>query len=188
METSRKSVMGRRRFKKPILFTTLGYPGSGKTFFSRRFAKDLRLFHLNSDRLRLEIFPKPNYTPSEHAIVFRTMDFLADELLQRGISVIYDANSTKRIYRKHLQNIAKKRKADYLLLWFKTPTNVALKRIKKRSNLKSELMKRYHRTINDEVLFGIKAEEESPSKERYIILEVGSYQNQKELVIRFLRN
>ncbi|MDX9913995.1 MAG: ATP-binding protein [Candidatus Moranbacteria bacterium] len=173
--------------KKPILFTTLGYPGSGKTFFSRRFAKDLRLFHLNSDRLRLEIFPNPNYTTPEHATVFRTMDFLTDELLQRGVSVIYDANSTKRIYRKRLQDIAKKRKADYVLLWFKTPTEVALKRIEKRSNLKSELMKRYHRTIDDEVLFGIKAEEEIPNKERHIVLGVGSYKKQKELVMNFLR-
>lgn len=172
--------------KRPILFTTLGYPGSGKTFFARRFAKEYGLFHLNSDRLRLEIFPKPNYTITENVVVFRTMDYIADELLQSGVSVIYDANSTKRIYRKRLQKMAKKRKVDYLLLWFKTPVETALKRIRKRSELKSELMKRYHRTIDDSVLFGIKAEEEKPYNEPHIVLEVESYKKQKELVTKFL--
>ncbi len=173
--------------KKPILFATLGYPGSGKTFFSRRFSRDFGLFHLNSDWLRSEIFPKPGYTAAENAAVFRIMDFIAEELLQRGMSVIYDANSTKRIYRKRLQQTAKKRKADYLLLWFKTPVETALKRIKKRGMLKSGPMKRYHKAIDDSVLFQIKNEEEGPRNESHIILKPESYQKQKETVVEFLR-
>lgn len=173
--------------KKPILFATLGYPGSGKTFFSRRFAKDFGLFHLSSDRLRSEIFPEPSYTTVENSIVFRAMDYIADELLQNNVSVIYDANSTKIIYRKRLQQIAKKRKANYLLLWFKIPTEIALRRLKKRSSLKSNLMKRYQKTINDSVLFHIKAEEEKPVREKHVVLEVGSYQRQKELIVKFLK-
>lgn len=176
-----------RRNKKPILFCTLGYPGSGKTFFARRFAKNFGLFHLNSDRLRLEIFPNPTYNFAEHAVVFRIMDFIADELLRHGVNVIYDANSTKRVYRKRLQEIARKRKADCVLLWFKTPMEVALKRIKKRSNFKSELMRKYHKTVDDSVLFEIKDEEEAPNAEPHIILDVESYQKQKEQVIKFVR-
>lgn len=176
-----------KKYKKPILLATLGYPGSGKTFFSRKFAKDFNLFHLNSDRLRSEMFSEPKYTIEENASVFRTMDFIADELLQRGVSVIYDANSTKRIYRKLLQQIAKKRKAKYFLLWFKTPVEVALKRIKKRSELKSILMKKYHKTIDDSVLFRIKLEEEEPCRESYIILEAESYKKQKDKVARTLK-
>jgi len=173
--------------KKSILFATLGYPGSGKTFFARKFAKDFGLFHLNSDRLRLEIFPKPNYTVKENAVVFRTMDYIADDLLQQGVSVIYDANSTKRIYRKRLQEIAKKRKADYILLWFKTSVKTALKRIRKRTDLKSELMKRYHRVIDDSVLYRIKAEEEEPLKEPYVVLNTASYKEQRGSVVKSLR-
>lgn len=177
-----------KKRKKPILFATLGYPGSGKTFFSRRFAKDFNLFHLNSDRLRLEMFSNPKYTIAENASVFRTMDFIADELLQRGISVIYDANSTKRIYRKRLQQIAKKRKAKYILLWFKTPVTTALKRIKKRSELRSELMKKYHKAIDDSVLFRIKSEEEEPRREPHIIIEAESFNKQKHKVVKMISN
>lgn len=173
--------------KRPILFATLGYPGSGKTFFSRRFAKDMNLFHLNSDRLRLEMFPKPKFTQAENAAVFRMMDFLADELLKRGVSVIYDANSTLWIYRRRLQQIAKKNKARYLLLWFQTPVEVALKRIKKRRELKSELLKRYHRPIDDDVLYRIRSQEEAPIREPHLVLTAAPYRKQKEAVITFLR-
>jgi hypothetical protein len=179
--------MGNGNVKKPVLFATLGHPGSGKTFFSRRFSKDFGLFHLNSDWLRSEIFPKPSYSAAENAAVFRIMDFIAEELLRCGVSVIYDANSTKRAYRKHLRQIAKKRKADYLLLWFKTPVELALKRIRKRNMLKSESMKRYHKAIDDSVLFEIRNEEEEPHKEPYIVLEAESYQKQRESVVKFLR-
>lgn len=175
------------RNKKPILIATLGYPGSGKTFFSRRFAKEFDFFHLNSDFLRSEIFPKPNYSKEENISVLRTRNFITEELLRKGINVIYDANLTKKIYRKDLQRIARRQKADYLLLWFKTPVEMALSRIKKRRGYKSELMKRYHIALDENILFKIKNEEEYPTKEPYVILEVGSYRKQKEIVLKFMR-
>ena len=124
---------------RSIFFITLGYPGSGKTFFARKFAKDMKLFHLNSDRIRLLIFPNPKFSSEEHPIVFGAMDYLANEVLKCGVSVIYDANSTLRIYRKCLQQLARKNNAKYLLLWFQTPVKTALMRIEKRGKLKSEL-------------------------------------------------
>ncbi|MBU6431109.1 AAA family ATPase [Patescibacteria group bacterium] len=175
------------RNKKLILIATLGYPGSCKTFFSRRFAKEFNFFHLNSDFLRSEIFPKPNYSKEENISVLRIRNFITEELLRMGINVIYDANLTKKIYRKDLQRIARRQKANYLLLWFKTPVEKALSRIKKRRRYKSELMKRYHIEIDDSVVFKVKNEEEYPIKEPHIVLEPNSYQRQKEIVLKFLR-
>lgn len=73
--------MGHRGVKKPILFTTLGYTGSGKTFFARRFARDFGLFHFNSDRVRSEIYSVEKHMREEDNTVLRVMDFIADELL-----------------------------------------------------------------------------------------------------------
>lgn len=177
-----------KNIKKPILFVTLGYPGSGKTFFARRFAKEFGLYHLNSDRTRLEIILKPKYTIVENAGFFRVMDFIAGEFLQQGNSVIYDANSTKIIYRKCLQKIAKKRNARYILLWIQTPVDLALRRIKKRKELKSELMRQYHRPIDDSVLFRLKDEQENHHREPHIVINGKlPYRKQKESVIKFLR-
>lgn len=178
--------MGNKK-TKPILFATLGYPGSGKTFFSRRFAKDKHIFHLNSDRLRLEMFPQPNYSLKENSVVFCTMDYIAEELLRRGISVLYDANSTLLIYRKRLQKIAKQQGANYLLLWFMTPTKVATERILKRKELKSEFLRKYHRSIDTQVMHRIKSQEEKPKKEPFVILKPAPYKKQKEVVEFFLK-
>ena len=157
--------------KRLFLLATLGYPGSGKTHFSERFSKESDFFHLNSDIVRLTLFPKPKYDPPESAIVFRMMDFLAGAFLNAGVSVIYDANSTKIAYRERLRRIAKKNGAQYLLLRFMTPLPVALARIKKRRALRSELKKRYYRPIDDGVLFEIRAEMEEPKKESFLVID-----------------
>jgi predicted kinase len=174
--------------RKVFLVATLGYPGSGKTYFSERFAKNHSFFHLNSDIIRLTMFPEPTYNPFESGVVFRMMDFLAGAFLSSGVSVIYDANSTLRIYRKRLQQIAKKRGACYLLLRFKTPLPVALKRLKKRRALKSESKKRYYRPIDDKVLFDIKGEMEEPRNEHFIIVDGESpYQETEKMVLKELK-
>ena len=173
--------------KKPILFATLGYPGSGKTFFSRHFSKETKFFHLNSDYLRSELFPKPIYSAEETNSLFKAMDYIASALLSKGVSVVYDANSTRIVYRKRLQNIAKKNNARYVLLWFKTPVEIALQRIKKRSELKSHLMKKYHRPLEDWVLYKLKDEEEYPVKEMHIVLDSKlSYKEKRDIVLMFI--
>lgn len=173
--------------KRPTLFATLGFPGSGKTYFAKRLAKDFNLFHLNSDRLRLAIFPRQKHTREEDRIVFRVMDDIAEQLLAQGISVIYDANSTKKIYRKRLQIIARRNGARYYLLWFQTPVAVALQRIKKRRSLKSAHLRKYHRPIHEAVLSGIRKGEERPIREPHIKIDGRKpYKWQKKTVSNFL--
>jgi predicted kinase len=146
---------------KATLFVTLGYPGSGKTYFAERFAKDLELMHLNADRLRLEMFEDPKHTPAEHKRVFAVMDYITDHLLAAGISLVYDANVTKREYRGKLRQIAKKHKANYLLVHIETPVNLAESRLEDRRKIKSKEKKMDYRPIEDEVQ-GIPKSTESP--------------------------
>lgn len=181
--------MAKNIFSKPILFITLGFPGSGKTFFARRFAKDMGLFHLNADRLWPEIFPEPKYSLStERKAVFRTMDYIAGELLRQGVSVAYDANINKRIFRKRLQKIAKGNGAGYALLWFQVPIEIALKRIGARRNLKSDKSDPYQVAVQDEILYRMKNEEEAPIKEKHLVIDGRlPYLKQKKVVINFLK-
>ena len=176
------------KLDKLVLFSTLGFPGSGKTYFAKKFAKELNVFHLNSDRVRLEIFPNAKYTPEEHLVIFRVMDFIAEELLNHGVSVIYDANSTKRVYRDRLRKIAKQAGAKYVLLWFQTPVEIALKRIQKRTGFKTERMKKYHRPTNESVLHHIRGEEEAPSNTEFHIVVDGKklYKTQVNEVLKSL--
>lgn len=56
------------------------------------------------------------------------MDAMSEEILSTGNSVVYDANSTLRMYRVRLQKIAEENGADYILLWFKISEQEALDR------------------------------------------------------------
>lgn len=100
------------------------------------------------------------------------MDKRTANFLSQGKNVIYDANTTKRIYRDKLRKLAKKHKARYLLLWFQVPVNVAIGRILKRKKLKSEFLQKYHVPIDKWVVLRIRKEIEPPtSSEPHIIVD-----------------
>ena len=171
----------------PTLFVTFGFPGSGKTYFSKRLAKDLGAFHLNSDRLRSEIFPSKLYSPEDNKTVFGVMDYIAEELLSRSMSVLYDANVTKRIFRKRLQKIAKKAEANYLVLWIQVPLELALKRVRDRTKLTTELQRKYEVPIDEETVLRLKSQMEDPVGEANIILDgTKTYKSQRKLIQNFL--
>lgn len=173
---------------QPVLFLTLGFPGSGKTYFARRFARDFNLVHLNSDFVRSELFINPEYTLTENKILFRGMDLMVAQLLNQGVSIIYDANVTKKVYRQRLYKMAKNYRSDQLLIWFQTPVEVARKRLAKRVNDGSKSQRRFQVYVDDDVLNRIKDEEEHPTtQENHVVIDgTLPYQKQKCLVEGYL--
>jgi len=169
----------------PMLFATLGYPGSGKTYFCQRLAEKLNIFHLNTDRMHIEIFPNPKFTHEEQITKFRVMNYVAEELLKRKASVIFDADSAEWRYRKELKAMAERNGADYLLLWFKTPLEVALKRVKSRKGQDE----RYYRVISQDVVLGHKVAEEipDPKNENFVIIDgTKSFEEQYKILEDYL--
>jgi hypothetical protein len=175
---------------KPLLITTLGYPGSGKTYFSERLAKEFNLFHINSDKIRVEMFDNPNFSPEEHHAVFHFIEWLTQELLKKGVSVIVDANLNKQVRRDKFAQMAYKTKVDYILLYLKTPTHIAEDRIIKRRDIKNIEKKKYYRTIDLSVLHNIRKEIEYPtSKEHFLEIDgLKPYSKQVETFKNWLEN
>ncbi len=175
--------------KRPILLGTFGHPGSGKTYFSERLAKKEKLFHLSADRIRLKMFKNPKYTLEEHKIVFAFMNYLAEEFLKHGVSVIYDANFNLRKHRQKLNSLAKKANAEYKLVWVKTSDEKAMSRIKKRSKLKNTKKKELYRPIDLKVFKLLKEEMQNPTvKEKVIEINGGiSFSKQFESYKKQLR-
>lgn len=115
----------------------LGVPGSGKTHFSQQLASRLGGVRLNSDAMRLSIFGSLEvmdklYNSGDrkqlNAYTFGAMDYVTDQLLAAGVSVIYDAIHTKRGDRIKQEQAAKKHGAVPILLRVTVPREVAIRR------------------------------------------------------------
>lgn len=121
---------------KPLLVVFLGFPGSGKTYFSRQLAEKIHAVTLNSDALRLSMFGSLAIIERLRAAdnsrlyteVFGAMDYATRQTLLAGHSVVYDAQQTKRENRRGIEKIAQETDAIPVLVWVKTSREVALKR------------------------------------------------------------
>lgn len=171
--------MGKTTIKNgPVLFVSLGAPGSGKSYLATKLCKEYGIVHLRSDEVRKYVFPKPTYSPEENGRLFSLIDFFAEQFLASGVSVFYDANCTKRAFREKLRRVAKKHKAKYAVLWMQTPLELAIKRAKKRS---------FH-PVDEIVVRGIHSEIEPPKDEPTVRIDGTSlYKIQKLSLMKFLK-
>lgn len=118
---------------QPVLYMMLGYPGAGKTTAAKIIAEISGAEHLASDFIRLELFPKPQFTEEEHRQLYAYIDKLAERLLLSGKSVIYDANLNRFEHRDQKYSICRRSRARSVLVWVQTPKELAKRRATKLS-------------------------------------------------------
>ena len=123
---------------KPFLMMFYGYPGAGKTYFARQLAENMQVAHLQSDRIRAELFTKPRYDQAENEVVTRLMEYMAEEFLSAGISVAYDANVPRAKQRQMLREVARRNHAAPLLVWFQMDKETAFTRNIKRDRRRAD--------------------------------------------------
>lgn len=158
--------------KKPTLLVTLGFPGSGKTYFSEKLSKERGFFHINSDIIRFTYSKNPTFSKDEHEGVFALMDLITEKLLKSGISVIYDCNTNFRSHRSRIRSIAKRARANYYLVWLQTNIRMAEKRLVKRAALRGKKKRLLYRPVNLETLHKLKNEMQIPTnKEKFIAID-----------------
>lgn len=123
---------------KPFLLMLYGYPGAGKTYFSRQFTETVQAAHMQSDRIRGELFETPQYDKQENDVVAQIMDYMTEEFLSAGLSVVYDTNAARVPQRHVLRNLAYKYHAQPVLVWFQMDPETAFIRNSKRDRRKSD--------------------------------------------------
>lgn len=116
------------------LFTTIGGPGSGKSFFTNKLAKEIQVVRLNNDAMRSALFDDPMLPENMHnyRTIYGAMDYATRASLQAGVSVIYDANVNQRALRKKNADLAAESGANAITLWIKTPLDVCMQRVTSR--------------------------------------------------------
>lgn len=117
---------------KPLLLMLYGFPGAGKTYFARQFCDQVQAAHVQGDRIRSELFDEPRYDKEENSVVSHLMDYMAEEFLSAGLSVVYDTNAMRVTQRHELREMARRHKAQPLLVWQQIDAESALLRSSKR--------------------------------------------------------
>lgn len=121
---------------RPTLILLYGYPGAGKTFLARQLSEDIQAAHVQSDRIRYELFEQPRYDKQENQIIDHLMQYITEEFLNAGISVIYDINAMRLTQRRELRETARKMKVNTLLIWLQIDADSAYARVSKRDRRK----------------------------------------------------
>jgi predicted kinase len=153
---------------KPLFIMLYGYPGAGKSHFARELSHTLQAAHVHADRIRGELFTKPRYDKEENSIVDHLMLYMAEEFLQAGVSVIFDANVDKLAQRRSLRNLIRHTKAQVLMVWLQIDAESAYLRLNKRDRRKTDdkYARSYSRDQFDAVLAGM----QNPKEEDYIVI------------------
>lgn len=113
---------------RPVIFYTVGYPGAGKTTLAHALKFWLGGVHLRADRVGLELFKFPTFSPAERQAVHQEMQYRTTDAVQSGASVIYDAATNARAQRDAISALGKKLGVPVIGIWIQTPTKLAMHR------------------------------------------------------------
>lgn len=111
-----------------FFFMMVGIPGSGKTTASECIADLTGAIHLSADKFRLAVNPQPKFTPYEHLTTFRSLDYVSELFLSKGISLIYDSNLNRRKSRKEKYEMCNRLGVTPYLVWVTVPEEVSRQR------------------------------------------------------------
>ena len=175
-------------FNSPILFLMLGYAGAGKTFFARQYAEAIGAIHLSSDRIRRELFDAPSFSKEENQVVFRMMDMFAEEMLSRGISVVYDAQNNQKNHRRQKRKMAAKHKAETLIIWVQTDLETSFERASKRDRRNPD--DKYTYELDRQAFDRLKNELTRPDEREDYVVVSGKhvFRNQLHVVLKKLES
>lgn len=128
--------MNKKVLNKPTLIIMYGFPGSGKSFFSRQFVDEVNAALVNADHLRNEFFENPSFTKQEDSIVDHLCYYMVEEFLNNGLNVVLDANSFRIAQRRTWREIAVRLKAEIIVVWLQLDIESAFDRVVKRDRRK----------------------------------------------------
>lgn len=113
---------------RPVLFYTVGYPGAGKTTIANALSFWLGGMHLRADKIGLELFRFPTFSPAERQAVHQEMQYRAAEALQNGRTVIYDAATNTHAQRAAVAALGRKLGIPAIGVWVQVPAELAMNR------------------------------------------------------------
>jgi predicted kinase len=153
----------------PLLIMLYGYPGAGKSYVARQLSNHIQAAHVQGDRIRYELFEKPLYDKQENAIITQLMDYMTEEFLSSGISVIYDTNALRAAQRHSLREMARRTQAKSLVIWLQIDADSAFERTQKRDRRKAD--DRYAPVLDQTTFDSISSHMQNPTMvDNYVVI------------------
>lgn len=171
---------------KPTLILLYGYPGAGKTYLARQLCEDLSAAHVHGDRIRSELFENPRFDKQEGEIISHLMEYMAEEFLRAGMSVIFDMNASRVTLRRELRELARKAGASTTVIWLQIDLESAFTRSMKRDRRKADdkFAGPIDRSTFDQQTS--RMQNPTPTEDFMVISGKHSYQTQRNAVIKRL--
>jgi len=112
-----------------MIIIVFGLPGSGKSYFASRLAKELKAKYVSSDVVRKQLFTVRKYTGEEKTKVYDVMKKEMKEAIQRGKDIVLDATFYKESIRNKFKETAEafKEKIIFIEVW--ADQKIILKRL-----------------------------------------------------------
>jgi predicted kinase len=154
---------------QPLLIMLYGYPGAGKSYVARQLAASLSAAHVQGERIRHDLFSAPRYDRSENEAVTNLMEYMTQEFLGAGMSVIYDTSVSRAAQRQSLRNLARKYKCQPLVIWLQIDSESAYLRTQRRDRRKSD--DRYSESMDRKTFDAIIGNMQNPTNaEDYVVV------------------
>lgn len=178
--------MSKLILNKPTLLMLYGFPGSGKTFFARQLCENVNAAHIQGDRIRYELFEQPRFDKQENEVVSHLMEYMAEEFLNAGISVVYDTDASRVGQRRLLRDLARRVNAVPTLVWIQIDLESAFTRCVKRDRRRSD--DKYAKSLDRTTFESLASQMQNPTQTEDFIVISGkhAYQTQRSAVIKRL--
>jgi len=170
---------------RPLLIMLYGFPGSGKSYFARQLAEHMQIAHIQGDRIRGELFSEPRYDKQENTIVAQLMNYMTEEFLSAGVSVIYDESVYRAAQRMAVRDMARRKNAVPLLVWLQIDADSSYARLPKRDRRRTE--DKYSRDYSEESYARLISAMQNPNNEEFIVISgKHTFPSQKSAVFKRL--
>lgn len=180
------SSTNKLELNRPTLILLYGFPGAGKTYFGRQLCDDIHAAHVQGERIRYELFEEPRHDKQENQIVSHLMEYMAEEFLKSGVSVVYDINAARLSQRRALRDLARKIKATPVLIWLQIDTDSAYARVAKRDRRKAD--DKYASALDRPTFDNLAGQMQNPgpTEDFMVISGKHTYHTQRSAVIKRL--